>query len=142
MPAGIPSTCTNTDPRSSPDDTGGKHPSLVPPFVLYFISLHIHASTGPVQPLQSQQITAGTSEVENLKVFNHLSYRRDVGGHHSVPRTLAKHCLILFITGAVLVLNLTASSAGGDSTPGPLDPGNKDKCTVKVSICGGGLDHS
>lgn len=42
MPAGIPSTYTNSDPRSPQDDTRGKHPSLIPCFSLFFISLPMH----------------------------------------------------------------------------------------------------
>lgn len=60
------------DPRSPPDDTRGKHPSLVPSFALSFIiTLFIHASTHsfPFGSVQKQQITADNSHktADNLK---------------------------------------------------------------------------
>lgn len=154
MPVGIPSTYTNTDPRSPPDDTRGKHPSLIPSFALFFINLPIHASTGPFHPLQKQYITADNSDytVDNLYIRcldvwppASFPYRRNIGGHHRVMKAVGRHGLIPMITGTVLVLSLEAPSAGRACTPGPLDPRDisvQCMCIIDIYIYCTSHNHS
>lgn len=150
MPAGI--HLHQYDPRRPPDDTRGKHPSLVPSFAPLFISLRAQAST---HPPQKQPIAADNCAADNLKTSRSLatclilasrhmavhsifvtpSYRRNIGGHHhGFLEALGRHHLTPMAACAVLVSSLPAPSAGRACAPGPLDPGNTSGQKKSASV--------